>query len=64
MFHIMLFPVMVSLITEGTLMSRICDCQQYGTLTRVDSDEPVQPPFMLRNFEWCSAGSLTLIEYS
>ena len=24
------------------------DFQQYGILTSVDSDEPVQPPFMLR----------------
>ena len=22
-----------------------CDFQQFGTLTSVDSDEPVQPPF-------------------
>ena len=24
-----------------------CDFHQYGTLTSVDSDEPVQPPFKL-----------------
>ena len=26
-----------------------CDFQQCGNLTSVDSDEPVQPPFKLRN---------------
>ena len=26
-----------------------CDFQQCGILTRADSDEPVQPPFKLRN---------------
>ena len=26
-----------------------CDFQQCGTVTRVDSYEPVQPPFKLRN---------------
>ena len=33
-------------------------------LTSVDSDEPVQPPFRLRNSKWCSISSLTFIEYS
>ena len=35
-----------------------CAFQQYGILTSVHSDEPVQPPFMLRNFKWCSVSSL------
>ena len=30
-----------------------CDFQQCGILTSVDSDEPVQPPFKLRNSKWC-----------
>ena len=30
----------------------------------VDSDEPVQPSFKLRNSKWCSVSSLTVIEYS
>ena len=34
------------------------------SVTRVDSDEPVQPPFKLRNFKLCSISSLTVIEYS
>ena len=38
--------------------------QQCGNLTSVDSDEPVQPPFKLRNSKSCSVSSLTLIEYS
>ena len=40
------------------------DFQQCGILTCVDSDEPVQPPFKLRNSKWCSINSLTVIEYS
>ena len=39
-----------------------CDFQQCGTLTSVDSDEPVQPSFKLRNSKWCFVSSLTLIE--
>ena len=41
-----------------------CDFQQCGTLTSVDSDEPVQPSFKPRSSKWCSASSLTVIEYS
>ena len=37
-----------------------CDFQQCGILTCVDSDEPVQPPFKLRNSKCCSVSSLTL----
>ena len=40
-----------------------CDFQQFDILTSVDSDEPLQPPFKLRNCKWCSVSSLTLIEY-
>ena len=40
-----------------------CDYQQCGVLTSVDSDEPMQPPFKLRNSQWCSISSLTLIKY-
>ena len=29
-----------------------CDFLQCGILTSVDSDQPVQPPFKLRNFKW------------
>ena len=36
------------------------DFQQCGILTSVDSDEPVQPLFKLRNSKWCSVSSLTL----
>ena len=35
-----------------------------GILTSVDSEEPVQPPFKLRNSECFSVSSLTVIEYS
>ena len=33
-------------------------------LTSVYSEEPMQPPFKLRNSKWCSVISLTVIEYS
>ena len=38
------------------------DFQQCGILNSVDSDEPVQSPFKLRNSKGCSVSSLTLIE--
>ena len=41
-----------------------CDFQQCGILTSVDSEEPLQPSFKLRNSKWCSVSSLTLKEYS
>ena len=41
-----------------------CDFQQCGILTNVDLDEPVQPPYKLRNSKWCAVSSLTLMEYS
>ena len=41
-----------------------CDFQQCGINASVDSDEPMQPSFELRNTKWCSFSSLTLIEYS
>ena len=41
-----------------------CYCQQCGILTCEDSDDPLQSPFKLRNFKWCSVSSLTIIEYS
>ena len=40
------------------------DLQQCGILTWIDSDEPVQPPFKLRNSKWCSVSSITVIGYS
>ena len=40
------------------------DFQQCGILTWIDSDEPVQPLFKLRNFKNCSVSSLIFKEYS
>ena len=40
------------------------DFQQCAILTSVDSDEPLQPPFKLRNSKWASVSILTVIEYS
>ena len=40
------------------------DFLQYGILTSVDSGQPVQPPFKLRNSTCCSASSWTFIEYA
>ena len=50
-------------ICYDTLIKKVKK-QQYGMLTCVDSDEPVQPPFKLRNSKCCLASSLTVIEYS
>ena len=53
--------------SQGNILSywaATCDFQQCGILTSVDSDEPVQLPFKLRNSKWCSVSSLTLLEYS
>ena len=56
-----------SFLTEFSVQKRIyiwalsCDFQQCGILTSVDSDEPVQLPFKLRNSKWCSVSSLTLM---
>ena len=41
-----------------------CDFQQCDILTSVDSDEPVQPLFKLRNAKLCSISSSTVVEYS
>ena len=34
---------------KNNIIAVTCDFQQCGILTSVDSDEPVQPPFKLRN---------------
>ena len=43
-----------------TFRAATCDFQQCGILTSVGSDEPVQPPFELRNSKYCSVSSLKL----
>ena len=62
----MKFPEMVDMAAQVCycIWASACDFQQCGILTSVDSDEPVQPPFKLRNSKWHSVGSLTIIEYS
>ena len=40
----------------------MCDFQQCGILTSIDSDEPLQPPFKLRNSKYDFVSSLTVIE--
>ena len=51
-------------LTNSLIWAVTCDFQQCGILTSVDSYEPVQPTFELRNSKWCSVSSLTIIEYS
>ena len=46
------------------LWAATCDFHQCGILTSVDSDEPVQLPFKVRNSKWRSVSSLIFIEYS
>ena len=48
--------------SEIHIWAATCDFQPCGILTSVDSDEPVQPPFQLRNSKWCSVVSLIFIE--
>ena len=51
-------------VNKNNYLAATCDFQQFDMLTSVDSDEPLQPPFKLRNSKWCSVSSLTVIEYS
>ena len=51
-------------LSFAIIWASACDFQQFDILTSVDSDEPVQPPFKLRNFKWRSVSSLTIKEYS
>ena len=53
----------LSLISAFIIWALTCDFQQCGILTSVDSDEPVQPPFKLRNPKSCSVSSQTLQDY-
>ena len=39
------------------ILATTCDFQQCGMLTSVDSDDPVQPLFTLRNSKGCSVSS-------
>ena len=52
------------LIRNKNIRASARDFQQFDILTSVDSDEPVQPPFKLRNSKWCSVSSLTIMECS
>ena len=59
------FREIAHLIARNPLSSkRHVIFQQCGILTSKDSDEPVQPPFKLRNSKCCSFSSLTIIEFS
>ena len=46
------------------ILASACDFQQCGILTCVDSDEPLQSHFKLRNSKRCSVSRVTVIEYS
>ena len=54
----------ISLVLTPFIRASALDFQQCSILTCVDSDELLQHPFKLRNSEWCSVSSLTIIEYS
>ena len=49
---------------QNLIRAVTCDFQQCGISTSVDSAEPVQPHFKLRNSKCCSVSILTVIEYS
>ena len=54
----------VRALLPDRMVHNIFDFQQCVILTSVDSDEPEQPPFKLRNSKLCSVSSLTVKEYS
>ena len=60
------FPVLTKYFNtrDEFIWAATRDFQQCGIVTSVDSDEPMQPPFKLRNCKCCSVSSLKLIEYS
>ena len=58
-----IFRLKKDIIYKHMIQAVACDFQQCGILTSVDSDEPVQPPFKLKNLKWCSVGSLTLLGF-
>ena len=58
------FLVHITSYTFTDIWASARDFQQFDIMTSVDSDEPVHPPFKLRNSKWRSVSSLTIIEYS
>ena len=56
---LLLYKSKVTIILVAAL-----DFRQFDILTCVDSDEPLQPHFKLRNSKWSSVSSLTIIKYS
>ena len=65
--HILVYATLLWLSLQNGIKyiwAVTCDLKQGGILTRVDSDEPMQPHLKLRNSKWCSVSSLTGIEYS
>ena len=58
------FLTQIGLSSFKEIWAETCNFQQCGIFTSVDWDEPVQPPFKLRNSKWCSVSSLTLLCWS
>ena len=52
------------MVSNVIILAVTCDFQQCDILISVDSDEPVQPSFKLRNSKYWSVSSLSVIEYS
>ena len=52
-----LFVVSSIYVLCQPILKTIFDFQQYGILTSVFSEELVQPPVKLRNYNWCSVSS-------
>ena len=44
------------------IINNMSQCIRLPTMWHFE--EPLQPPFKLRNSKWCSVSSLTIIEYS
>ena len=48
--------------TNQLIWAAAWDFQQFDILSSADSDDPLQPPFKLRNSKWCSVSSLKITE--
>ena len=67
-FYNILYPLIDKYVDQDQLASNEEGLRSHVhvliTLTCVDSDWPLRPPFKLRKSKWCSISSLTIIEYS
>ena len=56
--------VLLALTCKFKGLFELCNFQQCGILTSVDSEEHAQPPFRLTKLQMMFVSSLTVVEYS